>query len=86
MRTAAITVIVIGIAAFFYFYLGDEQPAPKVVVAEEVTLRSTSTGEVVGFIDDYGAQAWLGIPFAAPPKSPAINCVCALSATPLLAR
>jgi para-nitrobenzyl esterase len=29
--------------------------------------RSTATGEVVGFIGEYGSHVWLGIPYAAPP-------------------
>ncbi len=68
MRTAAITLIVIAILVFSYFYLRDEEPEAKIVVPEEVTLRNTASGEVVGFIDDHGAQAWLGIPFASPPS------------------
>ncbi len=68
MRTAAITAIAIATLIFLYFYLGDEEQPAKIVVPEDVTLRSTASGEVVGFIDDYGAQAWLGIPFAAPPE------------------
>ena len=31
------------------------------------SLRRTSLGEVVGYRDDQGAHAWLGIPFAQPP-------------------
>jgi para-nitrobenzyl esterase len=29
--------------------------------------RSLSAGDVVGFRDDYGSHAWLGLPFAEPP-------------------
>lgn len=41
-----------------------ERPAP---VADPATVRSTTSGDVVGFIDDHGAHAWMGIPFAAAP-------------------
>jgi len=30
--------------------------------------RGTATGEVVGFVGEYGSHVWLGIPFAAPPR------------------
>jgi para-nitrobenzyl esterase len=52
-----------------YFMLSPgEAPAPEPVVRDNVTLRSTTAGDVVGFIDQYGARAWLGIPFAEPPS------------------
>ena len=60
---AAILVVVGG-----YWYIGrttvEEAPLP---VRDETTLRSTTGGNVVGFIDSHGARAWLGIPFAEPP-------------------
>lgn len=31
------------------------------------TLRETETGKVIGFQEDNGTHAWLGIPFASPP-------------------
>ncbi len=67
MRIAGIVLIVISILVLAYFYMQDDEPAPKIVVPENLTTRSTASGEVIGFIDDYGAQAWLGIPFAAAP-------------------
>ncbi|GIS18345.1 MAG: hypothetical protein CM15mP120_02610 [Pseudomonadota bacterium] len=42
------------------------EPVPP-VVANTTTLRSTEGGDVVGFIDKYGARSWQGIPFAQPP-------------------
>ncbi len=51
-----------------YWYIGrstvEEKPLPQ---RDETTLRSTSSGNVVGFIDDHGSRAWLGIPFAEAP-------------------
>jgi para-nitrobenzyl esterase len=34
---------------------------------DSTSLRHPPAGDVVGFLDDYGAHAWLGIPYAAPP-------------------
>ena len=36
-------------------------------VAEATTSRITTEGEYVGFMDRFGARAWLGIPYAKPP-------------------
>lgn len=71
MKKAATAVIVISllVLAGGYFYLNrTAQQAPKPLpVRDDSTLRSTTSGDVVGFIDDHGSRAWLGIPFAAPP-------------------
>ncbi|MEQ8482992.1 MAG: carboxylesterase family protein [Pseudomonadales bacterium] len=67
MKKAAMVLIVISLAVVAWVLL---RPAPAeraVPVRDDVTLRSTSAGDVVGFIDAHGARAWLGIPFAAPP-------------------
>jgi para-nitrobenzyl esterase len=40
---------------------------PPAHVADPSSRRSTVSGEVVGFQDAHGGQAWLGIPYAAPP-------------------
>ena len=42
-------------------------PPPEPPTAEPSAKRSTPQGDVVGFIDQYGAAAWLGLPYAAPP-------------------
>lgn len=34
---------------------------------DPTSLRNTSGGQVLGFADSYNTQAWLGIPYAAPP-------------------
>lgn len=41
-----------------------------VSTADPVTRRSPAAGDVVGGVGRYGAHAWLGIPFAAPPVGP----------------
>ncbi|MEZ5550946.1 MAG: carboxylesterase family protein [Pseudomonadales bacterium] len=68
MRKAAVVLILISIAVIGYFLLstGEEPPAPP-PSADPVTLRSTQAGDVVGFIDQFGARAWMGIPYAEPP-------------------
>ena len=69
MRKAAFILIGLGIlvivAGQIYVSLQPE-PVPP-VVANTTTLRSTEGGDVVGFIDKYGARSWQGIPFAQPP-------------------
>lgn len=71
MKKAAIVVIVASVLVLAggYWYLNRaEQQAPKPLpTRDDSTLRSTTSGDVVGFIDDHGARAWLGIPYAAPP-------------------
>ncbi len=71
MKKAAIAVIVVSLIVLGrgYWYLTQtaEQTPKPLPSHDDSTLRSTSSGNVVGFIDDHGARAWLGIPFAAPP-------------------
>ncbi len=45
-------------------------PAWSIAVPRDDTRRTTTSGEVVGGAGRYGSQAWLGIPFAAPPVGP----------------
>ncbi len=68
MQKAAIALIIISVLVILFFTLTprEEAPAPP-PTAELVTLRATTAGDVVGFIDRHGARAWKGIPFAAPP-------------------
>jgi para-nitrobenzyl esterase len=42
-------------------------PAERPAVVDPATRRSPPAGHVVGFTSGYGAHAWLGLPFAAPP-------------------
>ena len=66
MKKLAIVLIVVSVGVIAYFTLmpGDEPPPPP-PTADLVTLRPTTSGDVVGFIDQFGARAWKGIPFAA---------------------
>ncbi len=69
MNKTAVSLIVIGILVIAggLLYVAN-LPEPKPVpVRDDTTLRNTEGGEVVGFIDDFGARAWLGVPFATPP-------------------
>ena len=43
------------------------QPSAKPQVADPAARRTTRTGEVVGFAESYGGQAWSGIPYAKAP-------------------
>ena len=68
MGRAAIILIVIGIlvivgANWFVSTQPEPEPPPR---EDRTTLRSTTSGDVVGFRDRYGARAWLGIPYAEP--------------------
>jgi len=67
VKKVAIVLIIISAVVVGYLTLRPEEPPPVPVVRDDVTLRSTSAGEVVGFIGDHGARVWLGIPFAEPP-------------------
>ncbi len=42
-------------------------PVPPPPTADSATERQTTSGRVVGFVDDAGNRVWLGIPYAAPP-------------------
>ena len=69
MKKAAIVLIVLSVvvvAAASYFLSGTEE-ATFERLPDNATLRTTTSGDVVGFIDKYGARSWQGIPFARPP-------------------
>lgn len=69
MKRFAIALILISIAVIGYFLLMPGEPeAPAPVLRDDVTLRRTTAGDVVGFIDKHGTRAWMGIPFAEPPS------------------
>ncbi len=68
MKKLLIGLIVVIAAGLAWFYLQGRPPAP--IAAPErndATLRTTTAGDVVGFIDQHGARAWVGIPYAAAP-------------------
>ncbi len=68
MKRFALALILISVAVIGYFtFISRPEPAPEPVVRDDVTLRSTAAGDVVGFIDKHGTRAWMGIPFAEPP-------------------
>ena len=72
MKYAAIALIVISVGVIAYFSslepTAPSAPAETIApVRDDVTLRRTTAGEIVGFQGDHGARTWLGVPFAAPP-------------------
>lgn len=58
----AALLIVIGIG---YRCLTTEEP--REVVADTATERTIESGSIIGFKEDNGMHAWLGIPYAKPP-------------------
>lgn len=70
MKKFTVALILISLAVIGYFTLMKRpEPAPEPVVRDDVTLRSTTAGDVVGFTDKHGTRAWMGIPFAQPPAA-----------------
>lgn len=69
MAKARAIIIVIGLVVVVagYFFVNDQTPDTEPTVAQQTTLRNTTSGTVVGFIDKYGARSWQGIGFAQPP-------------------
>ncbi len=70
LRKVAIVLIVIGIIVVIAtnLYIDSQEAEPAFVpVRDNTTLRQTTAGDVVGFQDQHGARAWLGIPFAQAP-------------------
>ena len=62
LLVAGLVLIAIGVM------LWPEQPTQPVVhPAAPETLRQTTAGPVVGFVDELNTHGWTGIPFAAPP-------------------
>ena len=69
MNKIAVSLIVIAavVAIGGYWYVSSlpvPEPPPE---ADGATRRTTESGDVVGFIAESGARAWLGVPFARPP-------------------
>src|SRR5690348_8296403 len=61
MRAALLALLVLAPACGG---LRDRTDAPA---ADPATLRTTTSGPVLGTAGRYGGQAWLGIPYARPP-------------------
>lgn len=68
MKKLLIAIIVAAVAAILWVYFTPGE-APQVAIPErdDATLRSLDGGDLVGFVDQHGALAWLGIPYAEPP-------------------
>ena len=60
-------IIVVALGTTGYWYVSRiTAVAPPPAIAQE-TQRNIATGELVGYVEDNGSSAWLGIPFARPP-------------------
>ena len=67
LLVGVVVVLAAAVAGTGYWYvsrLTAESPTPT---ADPDTQRRIETGEIVGFADRARTQAWLGIPYAAPP-------------------
>jgi para-nitrobenzyl esterase len=60
-----VVLVVLGLG--YQLHSCRSRPEPKPVSADPTTLRLTRSGEVVGFREDNGTHAWLGIPYARAP-------------------
>jgi para-nitrobenzyl esterase len=70
MKNIIILLVIISIAVIGYLSVTTEETPPELVpVRADETLRNTTAGDVVGFIDTHDALAWKGIPFAQPPNA-----------------
>ena len=71
LRFASLALIAISLGVVFYFTTQVAPPEPAATksapIRDDVTLRRTDAGDVVGFVGNHGARTWLAIPFAAPP-------------------
>jgi para-nitrobenzyl esterase len=78
LKRAAIVLIVLSglVLALFAWLPADDlrdaaqaldRSPPEPAMPEDVTRRTTESGDVVGFIGEHGARVWLGIPYASPP-------------------
>jgi para-nitrobenzyl esterase len=60
-----LVILIILITGYQFLKRGNEKP--MVPMADPATERLTSTGRVIGYTEDNGSHAWLGIPFAQAP-------------------
>jgi para-nitrobenzyl esterase len=63
LLAVVVLIIAAGFAAWVYIVPDDWEPG----VPEPTSVRTVSTGELIGRLGNYGTHAWLGIPFASPP-------------------
>lgn len=67
MRKAALILIALSFAVVLWFALTPApEPPPAPPGPQQLTIRKTTSGEVIGFVAD-GARTWLGIPYAEAP-------------------
>ncbi|MFM8353693.1 MAG: carboxylesterase/lipase family protein [Gammaproteobacteria bacterium] len=67
MKKAALILITLSFAVVLWFALTPApEPPPAPPEPQQLTIRKTTSGEVVGFVAE-GARTWLGIPYAEAP-------------------
>jgi para-nitrobenzyl esterase len=67
-KIIVLLVIAAGAVAAWLFLSADDTPAPVVPVRDDATVRTITTGSVVGYEHQPGVYAWLGLPYAAAPS------------------
>ena len=60
-----VVVVVVGSVVAIYSYLSPGEEAAK--IASPSSVRTLSTGEIIGLQGKHSAHTWLGIPYAQPP-------------------
>ncbi len=60
-------VLVAVLVGVVWLYQSVLKPEHRVYEPAPITERVTESGRVVGFIEDNGTHAWLGVPYAKPP-------------------
>lgn len=58
--------VVVGILGFNAYNSGEDY-GQELQTADTATLRSTRSGDVIGFVDENQSHTWMGIPYAQPP-------------------
>ncbi len=67
LKKIILSVLVVICLALVVIYQTMLKPEHQIFKPEVITERVTKTGNVVGFIEDNGSHAWLGIPYAKAP-------------------
>jgi len=62
-----VSAVIVVTGANFFITNQDSDEVMLPVVVDSTTIRTTTGGDIVGFIDQHGARAWKGIPFAQAP-------------------
>lgn len=66
-KLAIILGLAVAAVTAYLLLRSDEPPPAPPPERDDTTVRSTTAGDVVGYVDATGARVWKGIPFAAAP-------------------